>query len=113
MILPWYARLALRVIAALALVILYGPLLLTVFFRSSTSAATACSGAASACIVRALLENRGIVQALGNTMLVGAATVVCAVLLGTLLAFWYHAHPGEPAACCRRSSSCRSSCRRS
>ena len=31
MILPWYARLALRVIAALALVILYGPLLLTIF----------------------------------------------------------------------------------
>ncbi len=30
MILPWYARLGLRVIVALALVILYGPLLLTV-----------------------------------------------------------------------------------
>ena len=42
MILPWYARLGLRTVAALALVVLYGPLLLTVFFRSSTCAAARC-----------------------------------------------------------------------
>ncbi|MFZ1426812.1 MAG: hypothetical protein WAS21_08600 [Geminicoccaceae bacterium] len=32
---------------------------------------------------------------LGNTLLVGAATVACALVLGTLIAFWYQAHPGR------------------
>ena len=96
MILPWYARLALRVIAALALVILYGPLLLTVFLSFFDVGRDGVQwGSFGLHWYVALLENRGIVQALGNTMLVGAATVVCAVLLGTLLAFWYHAHPGR------------------
>ena len=48
MILPWYARLGLRVIVALALVILYGPLLLTVSSRSSRRTRRRATGTASA-----------------------------------------------------------------
>ncbi len=99
MILPWYARLGLRVIVALALVILYGPLLLTVllsFFDAGRDGVRWDSFGFHWYV--ALFQNRGIAQALGNTLLVGAATVVCSLVLGTLLAFWYHAHPGRPRA---------------
>ncbi|MFO1039289.1 MAG: ABC transporter permease [Geminicoccaceae bacterium] len=99
MILPWYARLALRVVAALALIVLYGPLLLTVvvsFFDMKGGRVQWDTFGVQA--YRALFHNRGIIEALGNTMLVGAVAVVASLVLGTLIAFWYNAHPGRPRA---------------
>ena len=89
MILPWYARLGLLVIVALALVILYGPLLLTVllsFFDAGRDGVRWDSFGFHWYAV--LFQNRGIAEAVGNTLLVGAATVTCSLVLGTLLAFW-------------------------
>lgn len=96
MILPWYARLALRVVAALALVILYGPLLLTIFLSFFDVGRDGVHWQSFGLHWYAtLLHNRSIMEALGNTLLVGAATVACALVLGTLIAFWYQAHPGR------------------
>ena len=62
----------------------------------------------------AVRATRASSRRLGNTLLVGAAAVVLSLVLGTLLAFWYHgpSRP-RPRSCCRSSSSCRSCCRRS
>ena len=99
MILPWYARLGLRTVAALALVVLYGPLLLTVFLSFfDLRRGEVVWDSFGLQWYAALARNRGIVEALGNTLLVGAAAVVLSLLLGLLIAFWYHAHPGRARA---------------
>ncbi|MGD9511647.1 MAG: ABC transporter permease [Geminicoccaceae bacterium] len=99
MILPWYARLGLRTVAALALVVLYGPLLLTMFLSFfDLRRGTVVWDSFGLHWYAALWRNRGIIEALGNTLLVGFAAVCLAILLGLATAFWYHAHPGRPRA---------------
>ncbi|MFO1046342.1 MAG: ABC transporter permease [Geminicoccaceae bacterium] len=99
MILPWYARLALRSVAALALVVLYGPLLLTVFLSFfDLRRGEVVWDSFGLHWYAALWGNRGIIEALGNTLLVGGAAVVLSTLLGLAIAFWYQAHPGRARA---------------
>lgn len=99
MILPWYARLGLRTVAALALVILYGPLLLTAFFSFfDLRRGEVVWDSFGLHWYAALWSNRGIIEALGNTLLVGAAAVALSTLLGLAIAFWYHLHPGRARA---------------
>ena len=99
MILPWYARLGLRTVAALALVVLYVPLLLTVFLSFfDLRRGDVVWDSFGLHWYAALWSNRGIIEALSNTLLVGAAAVGLSTLLGLAIAFWYQAHPGRARA---------------
>ena len=114
MILPWYARLGLRTVAALALVVLYVPLLLTVFLSFfDLRRGDVVWDSFGLHWYAALWSNRGIIEALGNTLLVGAAAVVLSICSGSRSPSGTRPIPAAPGRRCRRSCSCRSCCRRS
>jgi len=92
-------RLALWAIAGTVLVLLYGPLVVAIFFsffkfRSNQVQWDSFSFDA----YEKLLANENVVGALGNTVLVGVSAVAAALVLGTLLAFYYHGSRGPARA---------------
>jgi putative spermidine/putrescine transport system permease protein/spermidine/putrescine transport system permease protein len=93
---PGPLRIVLWAVAAFVLVLLYGPLAVAVFFsffkfKSNQVQWDSFSFGAYG----KLLENDNVIAALGNTLLVGVAAVAAAVILGTLLAFYYHGSRGR------------------
>jgi ABC-type spermidine/putrescine transport system permease subunit II len=86
-------RLALWALAALVLALLYGPLIVAVFFsffRLQSNQVQWDSFSFDA--YGKLLKNENVIGALGNTLLVGIAAVAAALVFGTLLAFYYHSN---------------------
>ncbi|HTO81809.1 MAG TPA: ABC transporter permease [Methylomirabilota bacterium] len=84
-------RMALWTVAGAVLVLLYGPLAVAMFFsffklRSNQVQWDSFSFEAYG----KLPANENVIDALGNTLLVGSAAVAAALVLGTLLAFYYH-----------------------
>lgn len=87
---------ALWTVAALVLLLLYGPLFLAIFFsffafRSNQVQWDSFSFAAYA----KLMENQRIIDALANTFLVGVIAVALSLVIGTLLALYHHAGRGR------------------
>ncbi|MGH6962044.1 MAG: ABC transporter permease [Dongiaceae bacterium] len=94
--LAWPVQAALWAVAAFVLLLLYGPLFLAIFFsffafRSNQVQWDSFSFAAYA----KLVDNQRIIDALTNTFIVGVAAVVMALVLGTLLALYYHGGRGR------------------
>lgn len=87
---PWPVALGLRAFAALVLIILYGPLAVAIMlsFVDQTGNVIDWSSFGFQWYAK-LFANRGIGEALINTFIVGFATVICSVVLGTLFAFYY------------------------
>src|SRR5262249_34139018 len=84
-------RMALWTVAGAVLVLLFGPLAVAMFFsffklRSNQVQWDSFSFEAYG----KLPANENVIDALGNTLLVGSAAVAAALVLGTLLAFYYH-----------------------
>ncbi|MFO1055528.1 MAG: ABC transporter permease [Dongiaceae bacterium] len=96
MSLPWAVRLALLPVALFVLLVLYGPLGLTVFFsffnyrRGEVQWDSFGFG-----WYDKLFHNAGIGEALINTFIVGFAAVALSLVLGTLFAFHYQAGRGR------------------
>ncbi|HZP20219.1 MAG TPA: ABC transporter permease [Bauldia sp.] len=85
------ARIVLGVIAGFVLVVLYGPLLVAIFFsffefRNNAVAWDSFSFDAYV----SLVHDEGIIEAVENTLIVGAAAVGLSLILGTALAFYYN-----------------------
>jgi len=81
----------LGLIAAFALLVLYGPLLVAVFFsffEFRNNAVQWDSFSFDAYV--SLVHDEGIIEAVKNTLIVGAAAVCLSVVLGTALAFHYN-----------------------
>ena len=86
------AILALSLLAALVLALLYGPLFVAIFFsffRFEHNEVQWMSFSFDA--YRELVHDQGIIDALTNTVIVGSSAVVLSLVLGTLIAFTYHA----------------------
>ncbi len=78
-------------IAAFVLLVLYGPLLVAVFFSFFTFQNNAVQwDSFSFDAYRSLVHDQGIIDAVINTLLVGAAAVSIALAVGTALAFHYN-----------------------
>ena len=89
--LSWPVQAGLWAIAAFVLLLLYGPLFLAIFFsffafKSNQIQWDSFSFAAYA----KLVDNQRILDALTNTFVVGSIAVALSLLLGTLLALYYH-----------------------
>jgi ABC-type spermidine/putrescine transport system permease subunit II len=85
-------RALLVAIAGFVVVVLYGPLLVAVFFsffQFQNNAVQWNSFSFDAYL--ALVRDEGIIEAVENTLLVGAAAVCLALVFGTALAFHYNA----------------------
>jgi putative spermidine/putrescine transport system permease protein/spermidine/putrescine transport system permease protein len=87
---------ALWAVAAFVLVLLYGPLFLAIFFsffafRANQVQWDSFSFAAYA----KLADNQRIIDALTNTFVVGVTAVALSLVLGTLLALYYHSGRGR------------------
>lgn len=81
----------LGVIAGFVLLVLYGPLFVAVFFsffKFQNNAVQWDSFSFEA--YASLVQNEGIIEAVTNTLIVGAAAVGLALILGTALAFHYN-----------------------
>ncbi len=94
--LSWPMQAALWAVAAFVLLLLYGPLFLAIFFsffafKSNQVQWDSFSFSAYA----KLVDNQRIIDALQNTFVVGAAAVAMALVLGTLLALYYHGGRGR------------------
>jgi ABC-type spermidine/putrescine transport system permease subunit II len=82
---------ALSAIAAFVLLLLYGPLAVAIFFsffRLERNAVQWDSFSFDA--YRSLFQNRAILDALTNTVIVGVSAVLLALIFGTLIALHYH-----------------------
>jgi putative spermidine/putrescine transport system permease protein/spermidine/putrescine transport system permease protein len=89
--LPWPARAGLAGVAALVLLLLYGPLLVAIFFSFFAMKRNQVQwDSASLDAYAALMRNQGIIDALVNTLIVGVGAVALALVFGTALAFHYH-----------------------
>jgi putative spermidine/putrescine transport system permease protein/spermidine/putrescine transport system permease protein len=89
--LSWPGRVAIWLVAALVLLLLYGPLCVAIFFsffrfKSNQVQWDSFSFDAYA----KLMQNQGIIDALGNTLVVGVSAVIASLVLGTLFALYYH-----------------------
>jgi putative spermidine/putrescine transport system permease protein/spermidine/putrescine transport system permease protein len=94
--LPRPLRWGLATIAGAALLVLYGPLLLTVLLSFlPVRRGRIVWGEPGLGAYAALFRNRGIGESVINTLLVGTGAVAAALVLGTMLAFWYQARPGR------------------
>ncbi|MEO8667163.1 MAG: ABC transporter permease [Bauldia sp.] len=85
------ARIGLGLIGGFVLVVLYGPLFIAVFFsffEFQNNAVQWDSFSFDAYV--SLFHDESILEAVGNTLFVGAAAVVLSVILGTALAFYYN-----------------------
>jgi putative spermidine/putrescine transport system permease protein/spermidine/putrescine transport system permease protein len=92
----WPVRLLLWLIAGCVLLLLYGPLLVPAtfsFFRLERNEVQWRSFSLDA--YAALFRNASIMTAMGNTLLVGMAAVVLALVLGTIFAFHHQSRPGR------------------
>jgi spermidine/putrescine transport system permease protein len=94
--LTWPMQASLWAIAAFVLMLLYGPLFLAIFFsffafRSNRVQWDSFSFTAYA----RLADNQRILDALTNTFAVGVIAVALALVLGTLLALYYHGGCGR------------------
>lgn len=92
----WPVQAALWAVAAFVLLLLYGPLFLAIFFsffafKSNQVQWDSFSFSAYA----KLLDNQRIIDALENTFVVGVAAVSLSLILGTLLALYYHGGRGR------------------
>ena len=90
--LPRVVTAALVLIAGFVFLLLYGPLFVAIFFsffRLERNEVQWDSFSFSA--YEALTHNRGILDALMNTLIVGGSAVALSLVFGTLLAFRYHA----------------------
>jgi putative spermidine/putrescine transport system permease protein/spermidine/putrescine transport system permease protein len=85
------ANVILLLIAVFVLVVLYGPLLVAIFFSFFTFQNNAVQwDSFSFDAYASLAHDEGIINAVLNTLLVGAAAVAIALVLGTALAFHYN-----------------------
>lgn len=89
--LTWPVMAALVALASFVLVLLYGPLAVAIFFsffrlRDNLVQWDSFSFDAYA----ALPRNQGIMDSLVNTLVVGSSAVALSLVIGTLLAFYYH-----------------------
>jgi ABC-type spermidine/putrescine transport system permease subunit II len=83
--------LGLGLIAAFVLIVLYGPLLVAVFFSFfEFQSNTVQWGSFSFNAYVSLVHDESILEAVENTLIVGAAAVALSVFLGTALAFHYN-----------------------
>jgi ABC-type spermidine/putrescine transport system permease subunit II len=94
--LAWPVQAGLWAVAAFVLLLLYGPLFLAIFFsffsfKSNQVQWDSFSFAAYA----KLLDNQRIIDALTNTFVVGIIAVALSLVLGTLLALYYHSGRGR------------------
>jgi putative spermidine/putrescine transport system permease protein/spermidine/putrescine transport system permease protein len=90
------SRLLLIAIALVVLVALYGPLFVAILFSFiSMRRGVIAWDSFSFDAYRLLLDNQSIIEALGNTLIVGFAAVALALLCGTLFAFHYHGSRGR------------------
>ena len=84
-------RACLAAIAAFVILVLYGPLLVAVFFSFFEFQNNAVQwDSFSFAAYLSLIEDEGIIEAVGNTLLVGAISVALALIFGTALAFHYN-----------------------
>ena len=91
MTLTWPVRIGLLVVAAFAVLALYGPLLLTVFFSFFTLRRGAVQWDSFGFgWYDKLFHNAGIGEALTNTLIVGFSSVALSLVLATIFAFNYH-----------------------
>ena len=89
--LPRAATALLALVAGFVALLLYGPLFVAIFFsffRLERNAVRWDSFSFDA--YGALVQNEGIIEAIGNTLIVGGAAVALSLIIGTLLAFHYH-----------------------
>jgi ABC-type spermidine/putrescine transport system permease subunit II len=94
--LAWPVQTALWAMAGFVLLLLYGPLFLAIFFsffafRSNQVQWDSFSFGAYA----KLMENQRIIDALANTLVVGAIAVALSLVIGTLLALYHQAGRGR------------------
>lgn len=88
---PRMALVLLSAVAGFVLVLLYGPLFVAVFFsfiRFERNEVQWDSFSFDA--YHELLRDQGIIDALVNTFVVGGSAVALALVLGTVIAFYYH-----------------------
>jgi spermidine/putrescine transport system permease protein len=96
MTLPWPARVLLIGVALLVLLALYGPLLVAILFSFiEMQRGEILWDSFSFRAYGLLLRNQSIIEALGNTLIVGLAAVAAALVLGTLFTFHYQASRGR------------------
>jgi putative spermidine/putrescine transport system permease protein/spermidine/putrescine transport system permease protein len=89
--LPWPVHTLIWLIAGFVLLLLYGPLFVAIFFsffRAKGIQVLWDSFSFEAYVK--LFGNGRIIEALGNTLIVGTGAVLLALVLGTLLALYYH-----------------------
>lgn len=92
----WTTRIVLLAIALAVLAALYGPLFVAILFSFITMRRGVIewdSFSLDAYVL--LLDNQSIIEALGNTLIVAAAAVALALVLGTLFAFYYQGARGR------------------
>lgn len=85
------ATIALATVTGFVFVILYGPIFVPIvssFFTVRRGSVNWDQPTATAYL--ALTRNEGVLEALRNTLIVGASAVLLSLTLGTLLAFYYH-----------------------
>jgi len=94
--LAWPVQAALWAVAAFVLLLLYGPLFLAIFFSFFAFKSNQVQwDSFSFSAYDKLVDNQRIIDALQNTFVVGAAAVAMALVLGTLLALYYHGGRGR------------------
>jgi ABC-type spermidine/putrescine transport system permease subunit II len=96
MTLRWPTRLVLIGVALIVLLALYGPLFVAILFSFiKMHGGEILWHSFSFEAYGLLLHNQSIIEALGNTLLVGTAAVALALVFGTLFAFHYHGARGR------------------
>jgi putative spermidine/putrescine transport system permease protein/spermidine/putrescine transport system permease protein len=92
----WPVQAALWTVAAFVLLLLYGPLFLAIFFSFFAFKSNRVQWDSFSFTAYAkLMENQRIIDALGNTFVVGVAAVALSLVLGTLLALYDRAGRGR------------------
>lgn len=88
---PWAGKIVLCTIAGFVLLVLYGPLFVAVFFSLFQFQNNAVQwDSFSFDAYASLVHDDGIIEAVKNSLVVGAAAVGLALVLGTALAFHYN-----------------------
>jgi ABC-type spermidine/putrescine transport system permease subunit II len=96
MTLRWPTRLVLIGVALVVLLALYGPLFVAILFSFiKMRGGEILWDSFSFEAYGLLLRNQSIIEALGNTLLVGTAAVALALVFGMLFAFHYHGARGR------------------